>query len=119
LCWNIVVVPPKVRAALVTRLIDSDDVLSTLEKPVLMTQGRGDTVVLPAMGDQILKTCPTSTASWYSETGHAPFLEDPLRFNRELADFVRKAWASYQKTEDQAAVPVHVQRSRSLHNGLP
>lgn len=93
LCWNIVV-PPKVRAALVTRVIDSDDVLSTLEKPVLMTQGQSDTVILPAMGDRILKTCRTSTASWYPGAGHAPFLEDPPRFNRELADFVRKASAS-------------------------
>jgi pimeloyl-ACP methyl ester carboxylesterase len=93
LCWNIVV-RPKVRAALVTRVIDSNDVLSTLERPVLMTHGQGDTVVLPAMGDHILRTCRASTASWYPEAGHAPFLEDPLRFNRELAGFVRKARAS-------------------------
>ena len=93
LCWNIVV-RPDVRAALVTRVIDSDDVLSALKSPVLMTQGRSDTVILPAMGDHILKTCGTSTASWYAETGHAPFLEDPARFNRELADFVRKARAA-------------------------
>jgi non-heme chloroperoxidase len=97
LCWNIVV-PAKVRAALVTRVIDSDDVLSTLERPVLMTQGRSDTVVLPAMGDRIIKTCPTSTASWYPETGHAPFLENSTRFNRELADFVGKARAPLEKT---------------------
>ena len=76
LCWNIVV-PPKVRAALVTRVIDSDDVLRTLERPVLITHGRSDTVILPAMGDHILKTCPSGAASWYPETGHAPFLEDP------------------------------------------
>ena len=37
LCWNIAV-QPKVRAALVSRVIDFDDVLSTLEKPVLMTR---------------------------------------------------------------------------------
>jgi non-heme chloroperoxidase len=90
LCWNIVV-PPRVRAALITRAINSDDVLTILQRPVLMTQGRSDTVILPAMGDHILKTCPTSTASWYPETGHAPFIEDSPRFNRELADFVRKA----------------------------
>jgi pimeloyl-ACP methyl ester carboxylesterase len=90
LCWNIVV-PAKIRAALVTRVIDSDDVLSALDRPVLMTQGQCDTVILPAMGDQILRKCRTSTASWYTEAGHAPFLEDPLRFNRELAEFVAKA----------------------------
>lgn len=93
LCWNILV-SPKVRAALLARAIDSDDVLSTLERPVLVTHGRSDTVILPAMGDQILKTCRTSAASWYPGTGHAPFLEDAARFNRELADFVCKAIAS-------------------------
>ncbi|RWC18955.1 MAG: alpha/beta hydrolase [Mesorhizobium sp.] len=93
LCWNIVVAP-RVRSALVTRAINSDDVLTMLKRPVLMTQGRSDTVVLPAMGDHILKTCPTSAASWYRETGHAPFIEDSSRFNRELADFVRKATTS-------------------------
>ena len=90
LCWNIVV-PAKVRAALVSRVIDSEDVLTALDRPVLMTHGLCDTVILPAMGHQILKKCRTSTASWYPETGHAPFLEDPLRFNRELAEFVGKA----------------------------
>jgi pimeloyl-ACP methyl ester carboxylesterase len=92
LCWNIIV-PPAIRAALVAREIDSDDVLSALERPVLVTHGQRDTVILPAMSDRILKTCRTSTASWYPETGHAPFLEDPLRFNSELADFVRKTRA--------------------------
>lgn len=93
LCWNMVV-PPRVRGALVTRRIDSDDVLGKLRRPVLMTQGRSDTVVLPAMGEQILKKCRTSTASWYPETGHAPFLEDTARFNRELAEFARQSSAS-------------------------
>lgn len=90
LCWNMVV-PAKIRAALLARVIDSDDILRAFGKPVLMTHGRGDTVVLPAMGEHILKTCPTSTASWYDATGHAPFLEDAPRFNRELAGFVRDA----------------------------
>ena len=93
LSWNIVV-SPQVRAALVTRVIDSDDVLRTLKRPVLMTHGRSDTVILPAMGDHILKTCPSVAASWYPETGHAPFLEDPSRFNRELAEFAREAKGS-------------------------
>jgi pimeloyl-ACP methyl ester carboxylesterase len=93
LCWNILV-PPKVRAALIARVIDSDDVLSALERPVLVTHGRSDTVILPAMGERILKVCRTSTASWYPETGHAPFLEESPRFNSELADFVRKTRAS-------------------------
>ncbi len=88
LCWNMVV-PAKIRGALLTRVIDSDGILRALSKPVLMAHGRSDTVVLPAMGEHILRTCPTSTASWYDGVGHAPFLEAAPRFNRELAGFAR------------------------------
>ena len=52
---------------------------------VLVTHGRADTVVLPAMAEHILATCPTAEASWYDGVGHAPHLEEPERFNRELA----------------------------------
>ncbi len=93
LCWNIMV-SSKVRAALISREINSDDVLSELQKPVLVTHGERDIVILPAMANQVLQTCRTSTASWYPEAGHAPFLEDPSRFNRELAQFALKATAS-------------------------
>jgi non-heme chloroperoxidase len=93
LCCNIVV-PTEVRAALAQREIASDDVLSTLEVPVLVTHGRHDDVVLPAMARHILRTCPTAEPSWYADAGHAPFMEDPGRFNAELAAFVRFAAAS-------------------------
>jgi non-heme chloroperoxidase len=85
-----IIVPPQVRAHLGTREIDSDDVLSSLTVPVLVSQGREDIVVLPTMAEHILSTCPTATPSWYEEVGHAPFLEDPERFNRELAEFRRR-----------------------------
>jgi non-heme chloroperoxidase len=85
-----IIVPSQVRAHLGTREIDSDDVLSSLTVPVLVSQGREDIVVLPTMAEHILSTCPTATPSWYEEVGHAPFLEDPERFNRELAEFRRR-----------------------------
>ena len=96
LCWTIVV-PAKVRAALVAREINSDDVLSTLSKPVLVTQGDSDHVILPAMAEHILSTCQSASASWYPETGHAPFLEESARFNRELVEFVRDCRADERK----------------------
>jgi non-heme chloroperoxidase len=89
LCFNIVV-PPQVRLALVSRQIDSDDVLSEMAIPVLLTHGDQDTVVLPSMAQHVLEVCPTAEASWYEGVGHAPFLEDPERFNRELTDFTRR-----------------------------
>jgi non-heme chloroperoxidase len=83
-------VPAQVRANLVARQIDGDDVLRALRVPLLVTQGRADTIVLPAMAEHLLATCPTAEPSWYDGVGHTPHLEDPERFNRELADLTRR-----------------------------
>lgn len=91
-CWN-VVVPAEIRANLAARVIDCDDVLRSLEVPLLVTQGRADTVVLPAMAEHIVATCPTAEPSWYDGVGHVPHLEEPERFNRELAELARRARA--------------------------
>ena len=88
-CWN-VVVPAAIRANLAARELDCDDVLRALEVPLLVTQGRADTVVLPAMAEHVLATCPTAEASWYDGVGHVPHLEEPERFNRELAALTRR-----------------------------
>jgi len=90
LCYH-AIVPAQVRAHLAARQLDGDDVLRTLMVPLLVTHGRLDRVVLPAMADHVLATCPTAEASWYDGVGHVPFLESPERFNRELADLVRRA----------------------------
>jgi non-heme chloroperoxidase len=89
LCWNMVV-PAEIRGALIAREIDADDVLSDLSVPVLVTHGRSDAIVLPSMAEHVLDACPTAEPSWYDGVGHLPFLEDPVRFNRELAAFVAR-----------------------------
>jgi non-heme chloroperoxidase len=86
-------VPARIRTNLVAREIDGDDVLRTLEVPLLVTQGRSDTIVLPAMADHVLATCPTAEPSWYEAVGHTAHLEQPERFNRELAALTRRARA--------------------------
>jgi non-heme chloroperoxidase len=88
-CWN-VVVPASIRANLASRTIDDDDVLRAIEVPLLVTQGRADSVVLPLMAEHVLATCPTAEASWYEGVGHVPHLEEPERFNRELAELTRR-----------------------------
>jgi non-heme chloroperoxidase len=88
--WN-VVVPAAIRANLAARELDYGDVLRSLEVPLLVTQGRADTVVLPAMAEHVLATCPTAEASWYDGVGHVPHLEEPERFNRELAALARRS----------------------------
>ena len=90
LCANMVV-PPEVRAALLARRIDYDDVLAGLTIPVLVTHGTRDTIVLPSMAEHLLSTCPSAVASWYDGVGHTPFIEDQPRFDRELLNLTRRA----------------------------
>jgi non-heme chloroperoxidase len=89
ICWN-VIVPAAIRANLAAREIDDDDVLGALAVPLLVTHGREDSVVLPAMAQHVLATCPSAEASWYEGVGHVPHLEEPERFNRELAALTRR-----------------------------
>jgi pimeloyl-ACP methyl ester carboxylesterase len=92
LCWNMAV-PVRVRSNLVAREIDGDDVLGALEVPLLVTHGRADSVVLPAMAEHVLSVCSTAEVSWYEGVAHAPHLEAPERFNRELAALAQRVRA--------------------------
>lgn len=92
LCSSMVV-PARIRTNLAARQIDGDDVLRALTVPVLVSQGLADTIVLPAMAEHVLATCPTAEPSWYEGVGHTPHLEQPERFNRELAALTRRARA--------------------------
>ena len=49
---------------------------------------RGGGGLRPAMAEHILATCPAAEPSWYDGVGHTTFLEDPDRFNHELAALV-------------------------------
>ena len=84
---------PRVRAALMNRNEDFRPELARLTKPLLVTYGAADTVVLPAMAATIQESCSGCRMSEYAETGHAPFFEDASRFNMELAQFARDVTA--------------------------
>jgi non-heme chloroperoxidase len=90
LAFNIVV-KPNVRRALLQRELDFGSLLQEITVPVLVTHGRSDTLVLPAMAEYIASRCKTAQVSWYDGVGHAPFLEEPLRFNTELKRFAASA----------------------------
>jgi non-heme chloroperoxidase len=96
-------VPARIRANLAAREIDSDDVLRTLHTPLLVSHGRADTVVLPAMAEHILNICPVAEPAWYDGVGHTPHLEQAERFNRELAALTRRTTS--QATPRPAAPP--------------
>ena len=90
LCWNMTV-RPDVRANLVKRQVDGTAALESATVPILVTQGMQDITVLPQAAKYILEHSPKAESSWYEESAHGPFLEEPERFNQELIDFVSKA----------------------------
>jgi pimeloyl-ACP methyl ester carboxylesterase len=90
LCWNMAV-PAAIRRALIAREIDDTDIYSRLSVPILVTHGREDIIILPSMSEHLLRHSTTATASWYDGVGHMPFIEEPERFNLELAAFIDRA----------------------------
>lgn len=79
-----VAVPPHVRAGLLSRNLNNDSVVAGMKKPMLITWGERDLVVLPAMLEHITGLAPHAKVSMYPGAGHAPFWDTPERFNREL-----------------------------------
>jgi pimeloyl-ACP methyl ester carboxylesterase len=90
LAYNMVV-PPRVRALVLSRAQNPGDILPRLTLPVLVTQGTHDRVILPAFGAFTASAVPGAQLSLYDGIGHSPFREDAPRFNDELARFVRAA----------------------------
>ncbi|WP_338664308.1 alpha/beta hydrolase [Pararoseomonas sp. SCSIO 73927] len=86
--------PHYVRAGLAGRPANYDEALKALRLPVLVSHGEKDRILTPAMARFTAGAVPGARLSLYADSGHAPFWEEPARFNRELADFVRMAQAT-------------------------
>jgi non-heme chloroperoxidase len=86
--------PHYVRAGLAGRPANYGEVLKALRLPVLVSHGEKDRILATPMARYTAATVPGARLSLYPESGHAPFWEEPARFNRELADFVREAQAA-------------------------
>lgn len=79
---------PAQRAWLRERPLDYDELLSTLDLPVLACHGGRDQVVLPRLAQRLAQTLPRATARVDPDAGHAPFLEHPGRFADDLLNFI-------------------------------
>lgn len=84
-------VPAKIRAAVMDRTRNDGDMLPQLRVPVLVTHGAMDRIILPAAGRYTASAVPGGRLSIYEGIGHSPFFEDAPRFNRELAELARAA----------------------------
>ena len=90
LAFNMMV-PPKVRLGLSGRPLEVDDLLNSMNLPVLVTHGALDRNSNLIAAEYTAKMIPGAKLSVYQGVGHSPFFEDAPRFNAELAAFVRSA----------------------------
>lgn len=74
-----------------TKTLDLEPHFKTYAGPILLTHGARDRLVRVAMSERIKAIHPNSRLSLYTESGHSPFYEEAVRYNRELAAFVTSA----------------------------
>jgi pimeloyl-ACP methyl ester carboxylesterase len=86
-------VPPRVRAALFRRDVDSADVLAAVALPALVLHGTADVVVDPSAAVYAAGKIPSSSLRWFYDVGHLPFVERVEEFNRTLREFASRCHA--------------------------
>lgn len=80
-------VPPYVRQALFSRIVNNDDILPKIRKPVLITHGAKDAVVKLSAVDQHKAAMAHAEAQMMENAGHAAFWDDAESFNRRQREF--------------------------------
>lgn len=69
---------------------DTTASLSHIHVPVLVVRGDEDRITTRAQADLLVERIPYAIYAEIPECGHLPNLEDPARFNAELASFLRR-----------------------------
>jgi pimeloyl-ACP methyl ester carboxylesterase len=67
--------------------IDHRRQLPSVEIPALICQGAHDAIVDPAIAQRAAELLPNSRLVTFAESGHAPFLEEREKFNRQVLAF--------------------------------
>jgi pimeloyl-ACP methyl ester carboxylesterase len=87
--------PAYARAQMFDRTFANMDLISRIDVPVMLVIGGKDGSTPEAQARELatkLESRGTRVViSVYPDAGHSPFAEDPVRFNRELARFIREA----------------------------
>lgn len=81
-------VPPQIRAGLFAREAANDALLEQSGLPVLLIHGTADAVVDISSAEHLAGLVPGALTRFWDGAGHAPFLDDPDRFAREVDEFV-------------------------------
>lgn len=85
--------PPRVRAALFDRTVDSTEVFAALDVPALIVHGSADQVVDPAAGEHHAATIPGAEHLVLDGVGHLPFAEAASTVDIALAAFLARCAA--------------------------
>jgi pimeloyl-ACP methyl ester carboxylesterase len=73
------------------RSLDNQDLVPKLTVPVLVVLGSKDLGTPESVARRFTSGLAHASTSVYPEAGHSAFAEEPDRFNRELAEFARRA----------------------------
>ncbi|ORM32875.1 alpha/beta hydrolase [Williamsia sp. 1135] len=82
------IVPPQIRAGLFAREAANDALLEQSGLPILLIHGTADGVVDISSAEHLAGLVPGALTRFWDGAGHAPFLDDPARFVREVDDFL-------------------------------
>jgi pimeloyl-ACP methyl ester carboxylesterase len=82
--------PAYARRAMANRKLENADLIPRLELPVLLILGDTDRMATPEQMRKLVGRLPSAQLAIYPGTGHSAFAEQPERFNRDVADFVRR-----------------------------
>lgn len=86
-----VMMPAYVRRLMRSRDLDNIGLAPAFDVPVILIRGTED-MVMPADGTSALdKLLPSSELEIFDGAGHLPFVEEPERFNRIIAEFAVRA----------------------------
>jgi pimeloyl-ACP methyl ester carboxylesterase len=83
---------PYVRPLISQRSFDHTRELPRVTVPTWLVLGSEDPQAGPASATALMGRVPQVSLSIFDGSGHLPFAEDPVRFNRELAAFARRAF---------------------------
>jgi pimeloyl-ACP methyl ester carboxylesterase len=83
-------VPPFVRQALLSRVLDNDDLLPELRSPVLITHGARDAVVKPAVIEQQMAVIDHARVHVIPDADHACFWREAQAYNALLRRFANE-----------------------------
>ena len=81
-------VPPAIRAGLFGRGASYDELIAGFDGQVLIVHGTADPVVDISCAQHVETLVPGAITRYWDGAGHAPFVEDPIRFAAQVREFV-------------------------------